>query len=92
MSQDQILGSWIQESTNEFLLNTNDRFLTLTFRADGTFEITIVTGRLAGNPITDKLNGTFFLSGFQLTTTFSDGTSNSVSVKIDANRMILEDP
>jgi len=92
VSQDQILGSWIQESTNEFLLNTNDRFLTLTFRADGTFEITIVTGRLAGNPITDKLNGTFFLSGFQLTTTFSDGTSNSVSVKIDANRMILEDP
>lgn len=91
VSQDQILGSWIQESTNEFLLDTNNRFLTLTFRSDGTFEIIIVTGRLSGNPITDTLNGTYVLSGFQLTTTFDDGTRNIVSVKIDGNRMIFED-
>jgi len=92
VSQNQILGSWIQESSNDFLLDTNNRFLTLTFRADGSFEIIIVTGRLSGNPITDTLNGTYFLSGFQLTTVFSDGTSNSVSVKIDGDRMIFEDP
>ncbi|MFT5365244.1 MAG: hypothetical protein ACI8V2_000181 [Candidatus Latescibacterota bacterium] len=90
-SQDQLLGAWIQESANEFTLNTNNRFLTLTFRADATFEIVIVTGRLSGNPITDTLQGTYFVSGSQLTTVFSDGTSDSVSVKFDGDRMIFED-
>ena len=90
-SQDQLLGSWIQESSNGVPLNLDNRFLTLTFRADSTFELVIVTGRQSGNPITDTIEGTYFLSGFQLTTTFSNGTSESVSVNIDDNRLIFED-
>lgn len=89
-SQDQLLGSWIQESSNGVPLNLDNRFLTLTFHADSTFEIVIVTGRLSGNPITDTIQGTYFLSGFQLTTTFSNGESDSVSVNIDDNRLIFE--
>lgn len=90
-SQDQLLGSWIQESSNDVLLNLDNRFLTLTFRADNSFEITIVTGRLSGNPITETLQGTYFLSGSQLTTTFSNGTTESVSVTIKGTRLIFED-
>jgi hypothetical protein len=91
VSQDQLLGRWIQESSNGVTLNTNDRYLTLTFRDDTTFEIVIITGRRSGNPITDTLTGTFFISGSQLTTLFSNGTSDSVSVKFEAGRMIFED-
>lgn len=90
-SQDQLLGRWIQESSNGVTLNTNDRYLTLTFREDGTFEMVIISGRLSGNPITDTLSGTYFISGSQLTTMFSNGTSDSVSVKFEAGRMIFED-
>ena len=90
-SQDQLLGRWIQESSNGVILNTNDRYLTLTFRDDGTFEMVIISGRLSGNPITDTLSGKFFISGSQLTTLFSNGTSDSVSVKFEAGRMIFED-
>ncbi|MGA1196835.1 MAG: hypothetical protein ACO36I_10095 [Candidatus Latescibacterota bacterium] len=91
VSQDQLLGRWIQESSNGVILNTNDRYLTLTFSQDGTFEMVIISGRLSGNPITDTLSGTFFISGSQLTTLFSNGTSDSVSVKFEDTRMIFED-
>jgi hypothetical protein len=91
VSQDQILGAWIQESANDFILVTNDRYLTLTFREDATFEIIVVTGRGSGNPITETIQGTYILSGIQLTTTFQDGLSSTVTIKIEGDRMIFED-
>lgn len=91
VSQSQILGTWTQESTNGIPLDPTVQTLTLTFNADGTFEIIIVTNPVSGNPITDTLQGTYFLSGFQLNTTFPDGSSESVSVSIDNGRMTFED-
>jgi hypothetical protein len=90
-SQDQLYGRWIQESSNGVPLNTSDRYLTLTFMEDGTFELVVVTGRLSGNPITETLKGTYFVSGSQLTTLFADGASNSVGVSFDGGRMTFKD-
>lgn len=91
ISQNQILGTWILESSNGELIDTTDQNLTLTFRQDNTFEIVATTDLLTDTPKTETLRGSYFISGFQLSILYENNTTENVFVTLEGARMTFND-